>query len=213
MVELTERQRRVLSFVDQFARRHGFPPTMREIGDGVGLTNQNAVRGHLGALERKGYITRVPDKARSIRLLRAPSPLSGLKRRLHEILRTDEGVLHQVVYGLACVCAGRTPCFAGPLQRQAAAAVEQETLEHGWSIIEQRIEPDHMALVVKVWPNHSPELAVRRLKAAAESVVQRRSPGLQRGPVWARGYAATTDLALLDALVEELLHGQTGEGP
>ena len=51
---LTERQRKVLDFVQGYVDGHGFPPTLREIGDAVGIASLNAVRGHLAALEKKG---------------------------------------------------------------------------------------------------------------------------------------------------------------
>ena len=73
---LTDQQESVLTFVEEFSRDRGFPPTLREIGDALGLPNVNAVRGHLAALEKKGYITRAPDKARSIQVVHAPSAIS-----------------------------------------------------------------------------------------------------------------------------------------
>ena len=100
MKPLTNRQSSVLEFVAKYSYRRGFPPTLREIGDGTGLSNVSAVRGHIMALEKKGYITKDPDKARSIRIVHSPSALSKLKRQLHEFARTDEGVLHKIIYGV-----------------------------------------------------------------------------------------------------------------
>ena len=93
---LTNRQRTVLEFVGQYSQTRGFPPTLREIGDGMGLSNISAVRGHISALEKKGYITKEADKARSIRVIYAPSVFSKIKRQLHEFASTDRGVLHNV---------------------------------------------------------------------------------------------------------------------
>ena len=112
MKKLTAQQHKVLTAAAQYQDEHGFPPTLGELGALVGLPNVNAVRGHLGALEKKGYITRVPDKARSIRIIRPPSTYSRLKRRLHQVFHTDEGVVHRVVYGLAWATCGRVPRFA-----------------------------------------------------------------------------------------------------
>ncbi len=200
MRELTRRQQKVLSAVAGFDRENGFPPTLAELGELVGLPNVNAVRGHLSALEKKGYITRVPDKARSIRIVREPSTYSRLKRRLHEVLRTDEGMVHHVVYALAWTTQARRPPLDDALRKRLTAAFEREAIEHGWELTDLKVEHDHVALVVRVWPNHSPDLAVRRLKSAGAAVTGRRP--------WARGFAVTTDPALLDELVEELR--QTG---
>ncbi len=105
-IALTQQQTKVLTFVEGHLAGNGFPPTIREIGRAVGLININAVRGHLTALEKKGYITKEPDKARSIRVLYPPSALSRFRSKLHEIARTDEGVISRMVYGLAWTTAG-----------------------------------------------------------------------------------------------------------
>lgn len=205
MKPLTSRQQDVLSFVHDFLGQNGFAPTLQEIGDGIGLNYTNAVRGHLAALEKKGYVTRAPDKARSIRIIHEPSPLSRLKRKLHEVLRTDEGVLHDVVYGLAWATWRCRPYLTGSLQERMAEAFERETAEHGWDLLDKKIEPNHVVLVVKAWPNHSPELAVRRFKGAGEAMIRRQSRRVADGRLWARGYTATTNIELLGELVHKLL--------
>jgi len=203
--ELTDKQRRVLAFVEDFLRERGFPPTLREIGDGVAVANVNAVRGHVSALEKKGYITRTPDKARSIRVVRSPSGLSRLKAGLHRVLRTDEGVLHRVVYALAWTTWRRRPYWTGPRRKWFAEAIEREFVEHGWRGVEVRIEPDHVAIVVEAWPNHSPEQVVRRCQGAARSVKRRHMRDFPRGRLWSKGYVATTDPGLLDEMLAVLL--------
>ncbi len=96
MKPLTHRQRTVLDFVGEYPRRQGFPPSLWEIGEGIGLPNMSAVRGHVTALLKKGYTTKEDDKARSIRIAHSPSMFSKIKRRLHGFARTDQGVLHEV---------------------------------------------------------------------------------------------------------------------
>jgi repressor LexA len=63
---LTHRQEEILEFVAQFIQREGHPPTLKEIGRHFGFTSDNAVRSHLRLIERKGFIKRVPNRARSI---------------------------------------------------------------------------------------------------------------------------------------------------
>jgi hypothetical protein len=86
-------------------------------------------------------------------------------------------------------------------------ALEREAREHGWILLQKRIGPDHVALVVKAWPGHSPELIVGRFKAAGESVRRQLGGEFSHTSLWARGYAATTDIELLDGLLAELLGG------
>lgn len=64
---LTGRQRQVYEFIVDRIDCEGFAPTMREIGDHLGISSTNGVNDHLRALERKGYITREDAKSRAIR--------------------------------------------------------------------------------------------------------------------------------------------------
>ena len=211
MKALTDQQNKVLTFVDDFTRSNGFSPTLREIGDALELDNLNAVRGHLLALEKKGYIVKAPDKARSIRVLHTPSALSRLKRKIHRVLRTDEGVFHRVVYGLAWTTYGRRPYLSGPVKGSLSRAIDREVVERGWKLLEKKIEPDHVVLVVQTWPNHPAEQTVRRFQDAA-AVLRRRYPHKIRGRrLWGKGYVVTTDLDMLDDLVVRLLEDQPSE--
>ncbi len=203
--ELTQQQRKVLAYVERFSRENGYPPTLREIGEGVDIANVNAVRGHVTALERKGYITRTPEKARSIRVVDGPGGLSRLKRRVHKVLRTDEGVLHRVVYSLAWATWCRRSYWTGRRRQWLLAAFEREFLDRGWEVESLRIASDHVAVTLAVWPNHSPEQVVRRLRSAARSVKRRHMREFPRGRLWEKGYAVTTDPALLDDMLDELL--------
>ena len=67
---LTQRQRRVLDFIASFVSEHGFPPTYREIAAHLGIRSTNGVNDHLRALERKGYVSRQNQSARTLRVLR-----------------------------------------------------------------------------------------------------------------------------------------------
>ncbi len=69
MDELTERQRAILSFIGGEIRRKGYPPSVREIGEAVGLSSSSTVHAHLSHLEERGYIRRDPTKPRAIEIL------------------------------------------------------------------------------------------------------------------------------------------------
>lgn len=70
--QLTERQQEILRFIKQETRLKGYPPSVREIGDAVGLSSSSTVHGHLARLEEKGYIRRDPTKPRAIEILDEP---------------------------------------------------------------------------------------------------------------------------------------------
>ena len=63
---LTARQRRVLEVIVESVETRGYPPSMREIGEAVGLTSSSSVAHQLAALERKGYLRRDPNRPRAI---------------------------------------------------------------------------------------------------------------------------------------------------
>ncbi|MEZ4465106.1 MAG: transcriptional repressor LexA [bacterium] len=67
MKGLTPRQKQILDFITDSLRRHGFPPTIREIGDHMGIRSTNGVNDHLKALERKGFLSRDELKSRAMR--------------------------------------------------------------------------------------------------------------------------------------------------
>ena len=67
--ELTARQRLVLETIRTAIARHGYPPSMREIGEAVGLTSPSSVKHQLGALERKGYLRRDPNRPRAMEVI------------------------------------------------------------------------------------------------------------------------------------------------
>ncbi|WP_052425883.1 transcriptional repressor LexA [Cellulomonas carbonis] len=66
---LTPRQRLVLETIRSSVERRGYPPSMREIGEAVGLTSPSSVKHQLMALERKGYLRRDPNRPRAIEVV------------------------------------------------------------------------------------------------------------------------------------------------
>ncbi len=67
--ELTERQKKVLGYIDSHIKQHGFPPTIREIGLHLGIKSTNGVNDHLNALQKKGFLTRTEGKSRTLQLV------------------------------------------------------------------------------------------------------------------------------------------------
>ena len=67
MQKLTHRQEMVLQYIQSSITERGYPPTLREIGNFMGIRSTNGVNDHLRALERKGYLTREDMKSRALR--------------------------------------------------------------------------------------------------------------------------------------------------
>jgi repressor LexA len=68
-VELTGRQQEIWTFLVDYVDRHGYPPTVREIGEAVGLASPSTVHAHLANLERAGLLRRDPTKPRALELM------------------------------------------------------------------------------------------------------------------------------------------------
>ncbi|GIN37407.1 transcriptional repressor LexA [Heyndrickxia oleronia] len=69
MTKLTKRQQDILDFIKTEVKSKGYPPSVREIGEAVGLASSSTVHGHLSRLETKGLIRRDPTKPRAIEIL------------------------------------------------------------------------------------------------------------------------------------------------
>ncbi|MDG0842330.1 transcriptional repressor LexA [Staphylococcus equorum] len=69
MRELTKRQSEIFEYIKQTVHSKGYPPSVREIGEAVGLASSSTVHGHLSRLEEKGYIRRDPTKPRAIEIV------------------------------------------------------------------------------------------------------------------------------------------------
>src|SRR5260221_6962000 len=66
---LTPRQRQIWDFLVDYGEQHGYPPTVREIGEAVGLASPSTVHAHLANLERAGLLRRDPTKPRALELM------------------------------------------------------------------------------------------------------------------------------------------------
>ena len=75
---LTNRQQQIWNYLVEYVDRHGYPPTVREIGEQVGLASPSTVHAHLANLERAGLLKRDPTKPRALELL-------GRERREAEV--------------------------------------------------------------------------------------------------------------------------------
>jgi repressor LexA len=87
---LTPRQRRVLDEIRSSVERRGYPPSMREIGEAVGLTSSSSVSHQLAALERKGFLRRDPNRPRAIEV-RHPDLAMSAPADSNPIDETDSG--------------------------------------------------------------------------------------------------------------------------
>jgi repressor LexA len=101
-VGLTPRQQEILRYVNEHSEKHGYPPTVREIGQAVGLASSSTVHAHLNNLERLGLLRRDPTKPRALGVV-------GRERPTAVVAPDDGGV--RVLPVLGQIAAG-TPILA-----------------------------------------------------------------------------------------------------
>lgn len=77
MDEVTGRQRRIVEYIRRTVRERGYPPTVREIGEAVGLTSSSSVHAQLANLERAGLLRRDPTKPRAMELQGPGAPTAA----------------------------------------------------------------------------------------------------------------------------------------
>jgi repressor LexA len=86
---LTDRQQEIWGFLVEYVDRHGYPPTVREIGEAVGLASPSTVHAHLANLERAGLLKRDPTKPRALELVghrrQAPAEPAQPVRGIHTL--------------------------------------------------------------------------------------------------------------------------------
>ena len=75
---MNERARDILAFIERFQSEHGYPPTIREIGEAFEINSTNGVRYYLQMLERDGRLKRSSKLSRGIELTRSPRPAIGI---------------------------------------------------------------------------------------------------------------------------------------
>ncbi len=80
-VTLTERQKEILDFIEAQMRERGYPPSVREIGEAVGLTSPSTVHSHLATLQRYGFLHRDPTKPRALEVRYDPTSGAAVERR------------------------------------------------------------------------------------------------------------------------------------
>lgn len=97
---LTARQRAILTWIEEYIRREGAPPSLREIGKAFGIRSTNGVNDHLRALERKGYIRRRDMLSRSIVVVDGSSPSDAGMTQLREENLAPRAILRRLAFAV-----------------------------------------------------------------------------------------------------------------
>lgn len=159
---LTSRQERLLQVIEDSLTKRGYVPTLQEMAKAMGIASLQGVKGHLAALERKGYLRRFPGRRRAIELMQRIVPLEGSIPILGRVaagrpllaVENQEGVL-----SLGPGLLGKGAHFA--LRVQGDSMIDEGILEGDYVIVRQQdtADPDEIVVVLL-----GEEATVKRLR-------------------------------------------------
>ena len=166
---LTPAQERALAAIQQLSSRHGFPPTVKELGEELGIAPASAHELMTG-LERKGYLRRSPGKARSLEILRQPTPDTAQLVAVPIVGRVPAGtplLAAENVVGELLVDSrtARGRCFA--LEVQGDSMIDADIQDGDYVIVRQQRLAESGEIVVAMLDG---ETTVKRLRIAGDAI-------------------------------------------
>ncbi len=155
-INLNSRQAAILDFIKQEIREKGYPPSVREICEAVGLNSPSTVHAHLSTLEKKGYIRRDPLKPRAMEVLDTSEPASP-----HHIEMVEVPILGQISAGLPVLAEENFEgSFPLPLEYIRSNKPLFMLRVRGESMIEVGIENQDLLIVEKAETARNGEIVV-----------------------------------------------------
>jgi repressor LexA len=168
--ELTTRQRRILEFIRDAVNDRGYPPSIREICDEVGLTSTSSVHSQLQTLEKKGFIRRDPTKPRAIEVyvespaVAVPRPLPTYAPLLSGPIAAGTGVLPddqiEEMLPLPRDLVGQGELFV--LRVRGDSMIEAGIFADDYVVVRRQQNADNGDIVAALLPNMEEEATVKR---------------------------------------------------
>jgi repressor LexA len=170
MDDLTPRQRRIVEFIKETSLQRGYPPTVREIGEAVGLTSSSSVHSQLANLERRGLLRKDPTKPRTIGLSGpqgAPAPDRGTQVPLVGGIAAGSPVLAtenlEAYLSVPSTIAGRGELFA--LRVAGDSMIDAGILDGDVVVVRRQDTAEDGAIVAALLPGAAEdEATVKRLR-------------------------------------------------
>jgi repressor LexA len=167
--QLTSRQRRILEVIRDAVAERGYPPSIREIGEAVGLTSTSSVHSQLEALQRKGFIRRDPTKPRAIEVhledpvAAVPRPLPAYVPLMSAPVAAGLGTLAddrvEELVPLPRDLVGRGELFM--LQVRGDAMLEAGVLDGDYVVVRRQDVADNGDMVAALLPNMEAEATIK----------------------------------------------------
>jgi putative transposase len=125
--------------------------------------------------------------------------------------RRDEHRIHLIVYHLLWCPKRRKPLLVGDVAKDCRKLIVGTCQDKGWTILELAIQPDHVRLVVRVWPGDSAVGVVKECKGVTSSSLRKRHKNLRKLPsMWTRSYFASTAGHVPAETTQRYLEAQKG---
>ena len=114
MIKISDKQERMLAFIEEFVQTNGYPPTYEEIRAGLNISTKSLVDYHLGVLENADFITRIPNTPRGLRLASdtkdaAPLATNGIENQMTNLIDLSEDEIVELTFN---VVAGDSDLYA-----------------------------------------------------------------------------------------------------
>ena len=123
----------------------------------------------------------------------------------------DEHRVHLISYHLMWCPRRRKPVLAGPVAARCREVLEGKCAEKGWNMLALAIEPDHLHLVVRVWPSDSAAEVVKQCKDITAFHLRHEFPHLLKLPsTWTRSYFASTAENVSQETIQRYIAAQPG---
>ena len=126
--------------------------------------------------------------------------------------RTTAHAVHRLTYHIVFCPKYRRPVLTGPVVPRLRAVVDAVAAEHGWTVVEVAVQPDHVNLVLRCLPQDAPHLAVRAVKGRTSRVLRQDFPALRRRlpTLWTRSYFCCTAGHVSAAAIRRYIEAQRG---
>jgi len=123
----------------------------------------------------------------------------------------DEHRVHRIVYHLIWCSKRRKAVFTGKVASDCKALIQAKCAEQGWHIEELAIQPDHVHLLVRVWPTTSAAEVLKKVKGITSHELREKYPQLRKLPsLWTRSYFAATAGNVSQEAIRRYIEAQKG---
>ena len=123
----------------------------------------------------------------------------------------DEHRVHLVVFHLVWTPKRRKPVLVGDIAKDCQKLIEEKCQEKGWEVIQLAIQPDHVHLFVRAWPDTSASQIIKECKGLTSHELRKKYPILHRLPsLWTRSFFAATAGNVSQETIQKYIVAQKG---